>query len=175
MDLEVMDLEFFAQRFTENQRAIEALVAGTTREQACWRPAPGKWSLLEILHHLLDEERSDFRIRLDLLLHQPEEEWPGMDPEGWVTERDYNSADLATVLADFLREREQSVSWLRGLRDPHWAAVKERPHGSLTAGDLLSSWLAHDYLHIRQLARVHYDYVVRVSAPYKPDYAGPLT
>lgn len=56
-------------------------------EEISFRPAPDRRSLLEIVHHLLDEEVEDFRRRLRLTLDRPGEPWPFLDPEGRVIER----------------------------------------------------------------------------------------
>ena len=79
----------------------------------------GKWSTLEVVCHLYDEEREDFRQRLDIILHRPEAKWPPIDPVGWVSARKYNERDLAQSLAEFLargaRERAQGSRQARAL------------------------------------------------------------
>jgi hypothetical protein len=129
--------------------------------------------MLEVMNHLYDEEREDFRGRLELLLADPKLIWPQIDPRGWVTTRGYNERDLETSLNNFLNEREKSVAWLSQLHDPKWDHRQERSNGLLSAGDLLASWLAHDFLHIRQLARIHWQYVGTISDPYQTAYGGP--
>ena len=91
----MLDLSFAIQRFQHNVLAISALVAEVDTTQARWKPAPQEWSILEVIHHLYDEEREDFRLRLDLILHHPDVPWPPIDPEGWVTAR--RSSDRAVV------------------------------------------------------------------------------
>jgi hypothetical protein len=170
----MIDVEHFITRFSHNAETIGSLVRGVGEEQARWKPSPEEWSILEVINHLYDEERLDFRTRLDLLLHQPEQPWPGIDPAGWVTERSYNSRDVEDSLNHFLLERQRSLAWLRGLSAPDWAAYREHPQaGKLSAGDLLASWLAHDFLHLRQMAQLHWQYTALVAAPYAVDYAGP--
>jgi hypothetical protein len=44
--------------------------------------------------------------------------------------------------------------------------------GRLRAGDLLASWIAHDLLHLRQLAGLHFAWNARCLAPYSMAYAG---
>ncbi len=123
--------------------------------------------------HLDDEEREDFRQRVDLTLHRPGEAWPRIDPRGWAVERRYNQRDLGAALADFAAERGRSVAWLRGLAPPDVAAGCDHPSGTrIRVGDLLVSWQAHDLIHIRQIARLHYEYLAAHAGPYSPDYAG---
>lgn len=169
----MIELATAIQRFEHNLRAIRALAAGVDERQARWRPAPDEWSILEVIHHLYDEEREDFRPRLDLTLHHPDLPWPPNDPGAKVTERRYNEQDLREILTAFQSERAASLAWLSTLDAPDW----KRSHtlaqvGTLRAGDLLVSWLAHDILHLRQLAELHYLYTARQAQPYEVDYAG---
>jgi hypothetical protein len=168
-----VDLDACVRQMTRSTASIETLVRGMTPEEARWKPRPGKWSALEIVCHLLDEEREDFRRRIDLLLNHPGEPWPGIDPEGWVTERGYANRDLAESLDGFLAERRKSIEWLRGLGSPDWERAHEHPKlGRIDAGSLLLSWTVHDLLHVRQLARLRYDHLVAVGDPHEAGYAG---
>ena len=162
-----------ARQLTQNAEMIRSLVTGLSTEQMRWKPTAKEWSILEVINHLYDEEREDFRQRVDYVLHRPGEEPPGIDPEGWVTARGYNLRDPDESVQNFLHERRQSVGWLEGLEAPRWDSAYIHPAGfTLCAGDLLSSWLAHDFLHLRQLVELHYAWVRRQSAPYTVDYAG---
>ena len=162
-------------RLTASGEAIERLARGVAAAQAHWKPAPTEWSILEVVCHLYDEEREDFRQRLRLLLEDPTQEWPAIDPQGWVTTRRYAERDLAVVLDGFATERRASVAWLQSLDAPAWDQGRRHPAGfTLHAGDLLLSWLAHDLWHIRQLADLHREYLGAVASPsYDISYAGP--
>ena len=168
-----MNLDYFIERLATNRGVFESLVKGVAAEQAKWRPAPDKWSILEVVNHLYDEEREDFRQRLQLVLADPTQPWPKIDPRNWVTSRGYIDRDLNGSLENFLDEREKSLSWLRQLTNPNLQNSNENPNGVLRGGDLLASWLAHDFLHIRQLSRLHWQYVGEISEPYQTAYAGP--
>lgn len=171
-----MDAESLINRLEGQARLIRDLLLDTPPAAARWRPAADRWSLVEVAAHLLDEEREDFRPRLDLTLHQPGREWPPIDPQGWVHARAYQERELDAVLEAFLREREDSLAWLHGLRDPDWERCHTHPDGfSLRAGDLLAAWVAHDLLHVRQIARLQLQRLALDCAPYSPDYAGPLS
>jgi len=169
-----MNLEYFIARLATNREVFEGLVKGCSIEQARWKPSPDKWSILEVINHLFDEEREDFRQRLDLLLSNPEQIWPRIDPQNWVTTRRYNDRDLVMSLNNFFTEREKSLSWLSQLATPNWQNRYQHPDGrAISAGDLLASWLAHDFLHVRQLSRLHWQYVGAIANPYQTTYGGP--
>ena len=143
-------------------------------EQARWRPHQKAWSLLEVINHLADEEREDFRPRLGIILAQiPDAKWKPIDPMGWVTERHYNERDLPASIDDFLAEREQSLSWLGRLEQPNWQLSYPAPWGEMPAGDMLTAWVAHDLLHLRQMVELHYLYLSQTAHPFSPKYAGP--
>lgn len=169
-----MKLELIAQRMQQNAVAIEALTAAVSPGQATWHPQPGKWSLLEVLCHLRDEEIDDFRMRIDMTLHRPGEAWPSIDPQGWVTSRDYAAANYESTRREFLRRRADSLGWLYALQNPDWDLAYDHPKlGRLRAGDLLLSWLVHDQLHMRQLSQLHVDYHSQHHQPYSGAYALP--
>jgi hypothetical protein len=125
-----------------------------------------------VVNHLLDEEREDFRVMLDLALHRPDEPRPKIDPQAWVMERAYNERDLRESLRGFLTAREESLAWLRGLSAPDWEAVYQAPWGPIRAGDVFAAWVAHDLLHTRQLVELHWAYTTNQTQPYEVDYAG---
>jgi hypothetical protein len=152
------------QNLAANGVVFQQLYADVTPALALWRPAPQKWNLLEIACHLRDEETDDFRRRVQQTLDNPQVAPPAIDPEGWVLARGYANAVLADVLQAFGAARAQSVDWLEHLVDPQWENTWQHPSmGPLSAGLFLNNWLAHDYLHIRQIVALKFAYLQQVS------------
>ena len=167
-----MEHEEIIKRLENNEEMIRGLVRGLEEKQARWRPEEGKWSILEVINHLFDEERNDFRKRLDLTLHEPGTAWSPNDPEAWVTERKYNERDLKTSLENLLVERRKSITWLKNLKSPDLESAYEHPvFGKILAGDLLCAWLAHDYFHARQISNLLLEYTHLLSEPFSTRYA----
>lgn len=167
-----LDIPTAHARLSANAKAIAALVEAVGAEQAGWKPSPEDWSILETVCHLADEERLDFRTRLELCLRDPALPWPPIEPGAWVTTRAYNERRLSEALADFLAERERSLVWMAGLAEPDWRQTSVRPIRSLSAGDLLVSWLAHDLLHLRQLVELQRAWLTREAGDFDLGYAG---
>jgi hypothetical protein len=170
--VENMLVEVLYQELARGVDSIRALVAGVSLAEARTKPSPQSWSILEVICHLYDEEREDFRQRLDIMLHRPHEPLPPIDPEEWVTARQYNQRDLAQMLDNFTAERTQSLVWLKGLSAPNWEAEYVTAFGSMKAGDMLAAWVAHDNLHMRQLVELRRSRLVSLTAPYDVGYAG---
>lgn len=155
-----------------NGQLFKGLFAKVTEEEYLWKQQPGKWCLLEILCHLYDEEREDFRARTAHILKHPDKPLPPINPSGWVTERDYLNWDFEKTCRNFLMERAQAVNWLNSLKNPNWEhAYIHKKFGPMTANMLLSNWLAHDYLHIKQILKLKYDYLKHLSSE-NLNYAG---
>ncbi len=168
-----MDTNIIITQLKHNTLVIDAMLSGISVEQARWKPAADKWSALEIICHLYDEEKKDFRPRLDYTLHKPGQAWPPTDPAGWVISRNYARQNVNIVKLNFLDERNKTVTWLNTLTKVNWDKSYNHPqYGLFLAGDLLVSWLAHDYRHIRQLANLQVLYMKYLAKPYSCRYAG---
>jgi hypothetical protein len=153
---------------------VEALFDGVDEAGARRRPAPGKWSLLEVLGHLYDEEQEDFRVRLQLTLETPHADWPAIDPEGRVAQRAHNEREPSELLIAFRHERQGSLAWLACVQQADWERAHEHPVlGPLRAGDLLAAWAAHDLLHLQQLMRLRLAALAAQMTPYHLRYAAP--
>ncbi len=167
-----MDFERLYQDLAHGAEIIRALVLGVTQAEAQVKPTPESWSILEVVCHLGDEEREDFRQRVEFMLNRPGEAWPPIHPGAWVTERKYNERDLEQSLNDFLAERGKSLVFLKGLGAANWNASTMTPFGERKAGDLLGSWVAHDNLHMRQLVELRRVRLQKITEPYDIRYAG---
>jgi len=171
-----MNLDFYIARLSANAETIKSLVGNLSDEQIFWKNDLEKWSILQIVFHLRQTERKDFRLRLEKTLRDESEEWTPFVPEETHLAQDVNTGNnLAELLKDFLAEREKSVAWLKTLRNPNFQNAHRHNESKLSAGDLLASWLAHDFLHIKQIVRLHYDYVNHISQPFETVYAGEWT
>ena len=167
-----MEPTILIEELASGQEILTGLVAGISQVAAQLKPDVQTRSVLEVVCHLYDEEREDFRVRLDLMLHQPEKPWPPIRPEEWVTERAYNKQDLATMVRKFIEERQASLQWLKKLESPDWEVTVKSPFGGMKPGDMLASWVAHDNLHMRQLVELKRWRILQITQPFDVRYAG---
>lgn len=175
-----MEFNTLYQELVASTEMIRALVKDIDQEQAQVKPDAESWSILEVICHLYDEEREDFREHLDFIvstslnasLHRQDEEWHVIDPQRWVTERKYNEQNFGEMQEKFFAERERSLEWLNGLSETDWDTTYTSEYGSVSAGEMFSSWVAHDNLHIRQLVELRRARIERITQPYPIGYAG---
>ncbi|WP_298531570.1 DinB family protein [uncultured Algibacter sp.] len=167
-----MEVQGIFDQLEKNGLVFENLLKNIEEQQYKWRPNPEKWNLLEIVCHLLDEEIYDFRARVKHALEYPDNELEPIDPVGWVKSHDYGNKDFNKVLDLFLEERVNSIAWLKQIKDVNWSSSLSHPElGDLSGELFLRNWLAHDYLHIRQILRYKFEFLMS-SSKITLSYAG---
>jgi DinB superfamily len=167
-----MDTTYIIRELQRNKFVFKELLQNLDDNLILWKPIPQKWCLLEIVCHLLDEECEDFRARLKSTLENPEQPFDLIDPVEWVKTRNYYEKDFRSELTEFFNERENSINFLEGLSEPKWENFYEHPKfGNMTAKLFFTNWLAHDYLHIRQILKIKFDYL-SATTDEKLNYAG---
>ena len=167
-----MNEKYIIKELEQNCDIFKYLLYNIPKEKYFWKQNEKKWCLLEIICHLHDEECEDFRARVKYVLELPSEPPAPINPVGWVKERKYIEQDYNTMLTKFLNERKKSIAWLNQLNSPKWNNVYAHPElGELTAKMFLTNWLAHDYIHIRQIIKLKYDYLKQITNK-NLDYAG---
>jgi len=153
---------------------LDAVVAHLAPGRWRARPAGDEWAPVEIVCHLRDEEAEDFGARARVILEGGTRFTP-VDPEGWATARHYLDADPAEALGAFRRHRGASLAMLADAAPERFVAAAESPSGLRLSGlDLLAAWVAHDGLHLRQLAGTLAREWADRWAPLRADYAGPI-
>jgi len=134
--------------YVEVERALE----GTTGAELDARPAPGKWSPREIVHHLGDSEMTA-AIRLRLLLAEDQPAIRGYDQDEFAR-RLYYDRPIAASLAAFRFARASTGEILDRLTDAQWA--REGTHsesGAYSVERWLEIYAAHAHMHAEQIRR----------------------
>jgi hypothetical protein len=152
------------KQLLKNRGVFTDLLSGLEKDHYLWKPTDEKWCLLEVVCHLYDEEREDFKARLRHVLKTPDLPLPEIKPEEWPAGRNYMTWNYEETLEKFRSERIQSVEWLSELKSPSWKNAYLHPKlGVLSAELLLANWLAHDHLHIRQIIHLKYHFHKHLS------------
>lgn len=147
-----------------NNGIFHVLFSEAKKDFQTWRFHPEKWCLKEILFHLIDEEREDFRARVRHCLETPELPMPPIDPQAWAMERNYMGRKFMEGCNELWNEREASVKWLASLGDVNWKSVHHHPKlGAMSAEKFLANWVEHDLLHIRQVLNLQHHYLAHTT------------
>lgn len=132
----------------------DAAAALATRPKAdlARRPAPGKWSPLEILGHLVDSALHN----LVRLTEAPLAEGPyrarEYDQDALVRVNEYQQADLDHLLTVWVALNAQLGAVLERYSPAQLASAVELPDGTVCdVGAVASGYVAHLRHHLRQL------------------------
>ena len=168
----MINLDEIIRQLVANAAAIQALAGSVSDEQARWQPEPNTWPMWRVMEHVYNEERIDFRLHLKEMFSHPPQPW-----SEWRHENYLPVPNCQQALKLFLEERKASIQWLQALVAPDWEASSMAQFGpsetvTLRAGDVLVSWVDHDYLHIRQFNELLHAWNEQQGAPYSVRYAG---
>jgi hypothetical protein len=89
-------------------------IESLTDEQATYRYEPGKWSLAEMIGHILDSERI-FGYRMLAISRGDENKLPGFDQDTYVSKSIYDSISPAELANDWRAARSSSIYLCRSI------------------------------------------------------------
>ena len=114
------------------------------------------WSPYDVIGHLIHGEKTDWMPRLTLILEHGEER--AFEPFDRFAQLQADSRrTMPHLLDEFALLRQDNVSRLAQLQLTDADLERRGRHpalGTVTAGQLLSTWVAHDLDHVMQIARV---------------------
>ncbi|HQX82711.1 MAG TPA: DinB family protein [Vicinamibacterales bacterium] len=117
---------------------------------------PDTWSPFDVVGHLIHGERSDWMPRVEhILQHGETVTFPRFEREAmFVESKGQSLPELLDTFADLRAESLAHLSAL-GLTDADLDRRGTHPEfGSVTMGQLLATWTAHDLGHLAQVTRV---------------------
>lgn len=111
-------LEILAAELPETRR----LLAGVDARRETYRYAPGKWSVREVIGHLIDAERV-FGYRALHMARGSAGSLPSMDQEVWAAAAGAHERPLADLLAELEHVRGGHLALFRSFDAAAWERV----------------------------------------------------
>jgi hypothetical protein len=132
------------------ERAIKGVPAAKLRK----RPAPGNWSVSEIVAHFADVEVAvGFRMRL--ILGAPGTPVAAFDQDSWVTSLHYEKRDPRKSVEQFRVAREANLALLKSLTPEQWEHYgMHAERGQETIEHMVRLLAGHDLNHLQQIERI---------------------
>ncbi|MGH9670116.1 MAG: DinB family protein [Terriglobales bacterium] len=133
---------------------IRKLVRRLTPRQLKRRPAPGKWSITEILAHLAEVELvGGYRIRM--ILSSPGTPIQAFDQDVWAKVGRYRELDARHSLEMFRVLREHNLALLRSLKPRQWRQYgMHQERGKESVARIAEMFAGHDLNHLRQIEKL---------------------
>ena len=133
---------------------LAKLLKGVSPAKTRKRPAPGKWSIAEIVAHIADTELvGGYRIRA--ILGAPGTQIIGFDQDVWVTALHYDKRDWKKSFEQYRALREANLALLKSLTPEQWkqhGVHNER--GPETVETIVKMFAGHDINHFQQIERI---------------------
>jgi hypothetical protein len=135
-------------------KKLERLIKGVPAPKLRKRPAPGKWSVGEILAHLADSEIvRGWRMRQ--ILGAPGTPIQAFDQEAWAAAGHYEKRDPRKSLEAFRAIREANLALLKSLTKEQWKHHGLHAERGVETIEHISCMMAgHDINHLAQVERI---------------------
>ncbi|MGY5849491.1 DinB family protein [Salegentibacter sp. F14] len=92
----------------ENHEDLQEILSIITPEKLSFKYALGKWSLAEVLQHMIDVERI-FQYRALCIARNDHTSLPGFDHNAYVPESDANQRELHSLKTEFKNVRNSGI------------------------------------------------------------------
>jgi hypothetical protein len=130
---------------------LEALCAGLSESGAMFRYAEGKWTIKEVIGHLLDSERV-FAYRLLRISRGDETVMPGFDERSYVPEGQFNVRSVNELVSEFKLQRASTLALANGVPSAAWPRVGTANGFRTSARALVYVILEHTAHHLDLLS-----------------------
>lgn len=128
-------------------------------------PAPGEWSALDCLGHMLDTERLLYPARVRAFLAG--QDFPAFDPDTQGTKPEQYAAPLV-MAQDFARLRAESLELLQTLSIEDLSRRQRHAElGPVTLEEMLNTWIAHDLMHTVQAEQALMQPFIAACGPWR--------
>ncbi len=140
-------------RYAEGPALFRRTLAAVPPALMQWRPAPGKWTVHEIIIHCADSE-CNAHMRIRYLLAEAKPVLVGYDQDTWARALDYHSLPTEPALATIEAVRANTVAVIRRMNESDWQkAGHHTESGAYSALDWLKTYSDHLEVHSRQVER----------------------
>jgi len=114
------------------------------------RYEPGKWSVKQVVGHVIDAERI-FAYRALVIARGERQPLPGMDQDEYMAGADFDARTLAGLADEFEAVRRSNVLMLRAFTPEAWARRGTASDNEVTVRALAYILAGHEAHHVRVL------------------------
>ena len=148
------------ERFRRGPELLAALLTGAAGREFDFAPAPGKWTIRQIMAHLVDSEMMGAsRMRQAIAEDNPTfSEW---DQDAWAERLDYARRKPSDCMETFRRVRRENFELLEAIEPEVFNRPCVHPRrGPMTLAGLLNLYTEHAEKHAAQIKEAREAYRV---------------
>jgi DinB superfamily len=101
---------------------LDVLLSRVPAEKETYAYAEGKWTIREIVGHLIDGERV-FGYRALCIARGEKQNLPGFDQDDYMATAPYNAIELEDLLSEMRLVRLSNIAMFRSLNEEAWERV----------------------------------------------------
>lgn len=150
------DLNEAAQILARTPMSVDALLRDLPAAWTDVNEGPNTWSPYDIVGHYIHGEKTDWIVRARIILdHGSDTAFAPFDR--FAQEKSSEGKSLNDLLDEFGHLRLRNLDILGGMEitTEQLLWTGEHPEfGTVTLGELLATWVAHDLGHLAQISRV---------------------
>lgn len=131
----------------EQHAKTTEFISALSEEQGTLRYAEGKWSIKEMIGHLIDSERI-FAYRALRFARNDKVELPGFDQNGYVENGDFDNRSLADLAREYSHVRAATLDLFEHLNEEAWSRRGTANENEITVRAI--AWIigGHEIHHI---------------------------
>jgi uncharacterized damage-inducible protein DinB len=130
------------------------LLRGIPEERGDHRYAEGKWSIKEVIGHVLDAERI-FAYRALRFARGDRTELAGFEQDDYVKTANFDSRTLADLAAEYEHVRRSTISLFRALNEEAWARTGLANENEVSVRALAFVMAGHELHHADVLRELY--------------------
>jgi hypothetical protein len=130
--------------------ALDVLLEGVAPDRETYRYAEGKWSIRELVGHLIDGERM-FGYRVLCIARGETQNLPGFDQDQYMLTAPFDRIDLEDLLSEFRLVRLSNIAMLRTLDEAAWMRMGTANDSAVSVRALVYIMVGHVRHHMNVL------------------------
>jgi uncharacterized damage-inducible protein DinB len=145
--IESVGEERLIEVLNNNQENTQKLLFDVTEDEGNFRYAEGKWSLKEVVSHMIDVERI-MSYRALCIARKDTTEFPGFDENAYVAHSNADKRRMADLAREFAMVRRATIELFRSFDDEtllHIGTANKLPMSVLLLGFIIAG---HENHHI---------------------------
>lgn len=131
----------------DQQFEVVELLSGMPEEQAGLRYAPDKWSIKQVVGHLLDTERV-FAYRALSIARGETQSLPGFDQDDYVASGGFDARTMTSLVGEYLHLRGSTIALFESLEPETWRKTGTANDEPVTVRALAFIIAGHEVHHL---------------------------
>ena len=153
--VDTIESENILETLREQKEKTTSFFEGVPDEKANYVYAEGKWTVKEVLGHMIDSERV-FVFRALSFARGEEQPLPGFDENTYVPAGKFGDRSLQSLIDEYASVRQATLTFFNNLRDEDWTKTGIANNGNFTVNSLAYIIAGHNEHHLKILAERYF-------------------